>query len=40
MVTRTTESEESRNPPLFYGIEFSMSLEGIFGGGSKNEIDD
>lgn len=40
MVTRTTESEESRNPPLFYGIEFSMSLEGIFGGGSNNEIDD
>jgi hypothetical protein len=39
-VTRTTESEDSRNPPLFYGIEFSMSLEGIFGGMIKDESND
>jgi len=31
--TRTTEYEESRNPSLFYGIEFSMSVEGLFGEG-------
>lgn len=36
---RTTETEEQRNPGLFYGIEFSLSLEGIFGGGSSNETD-
>jgi hypothetical protein len=36
---RTTETEEQRNPGLFYGIEFSISLDGIFGGGSSNEKD-
>ncbi|HOJ17839.1 MAG: TonB-dependent receptor [Ignavibacteriales bacterium] len=31
--TRTTEMEDSRNPSLFYGIEFSMSVDRLFGGG-------
>lgn len=33
--SRTTEYEESRNPSLFYGIEFSMSVEGLFGGNDE-----
>lgn len=35
--SRTNETEDQRNPSLFYGIEFSMSIDSFFGG--KDETD-
>jgi len=33
------ETETTRNPPLFYGIEFSMIIDKLFGMGGKYEED-
>lgn len=38
-ISTSTESEEVRNPQLFYGIEFSMTFDSLFGKGGKYEED-
>jgi hypothetical protein len=35
MMSATTYSDQSRNPPLFYGIEFSMIADDLLGGGKQ-----
>lgn len=38
-ITTATQTESQRNPSLFYGIEFSMTIDKLFDKGGKNEED-